>query len=195
MSHDGASCLSGEINGLSPLLKSQTDHFFWDIIDPCHCLNLAAKHSFEALPPDILRFVTDVHVYFNYPQRKHKLRTLQKEKGFEQLYLKQLNDTRWLSLGESLERMLRLWPAILAYFKDELKEAKLKKEQLRLKGFISFMENEISIYQLELLSHILTLINNANKNLQDIHFESCKMNQQFKSLFNSIFVLFLKNLN
>jgi len=70
--HDHASNLSGPHNGLGALLKDKFDkknHFFMDIKDPCHALNLVLTHSLESLPTNIMDFVEKIHNFFISPQR------------------------------------------------------------------------------------------------------------------------------
>jgi len=76
--HDRGSNLSGSDGGLGVLLAKEVDHFFYDLSDPCHSLNLAISNSLEILPKEILNFVEKIHSYFSYPRRIAKLKNIQK---------------------------------------------------------------------------------------------------------------------
>ena len=109
LTHDNANSLSGEDNGLIGLIRKERENFVFDLADPCHCVSLALKHSLKAIPAKVMNFVDNIHNYFFLPSKKAKLLRIQEEKLRPKLLLKDFVETRWLSLGQSLERMLKMW--------------------------------------------------------------------------------------
>ena len=106
--HDMASNLSSKYNGLSALLTEELPQKFFDLPDPCHALNLCLSKSLQTLLEEMLSFTTKIHAYFSSPQRKERLKIAQIEGNLDVLLLKKYVETRWLSLGESLNRLLIL---------------------------------------------------------------------------------------
>ena len=105
---DNASNLKGDNFGLSSLLK-KVGCIFLDICDPCHGLALSIKHSLKELPESIILFLQTISNHFSSPQNKAILRNIQKEGDFKVLTPKHLAPTRWLSLGQVLDRILEIW--------------------------------------------------------------------------------------
>ena len=124
--HDHASSLSGPQNGLGQLMKENLHHPFLDLKDPCHSLNLVLSNSFENLPSEMTKFVEDIHNHFSSPQRVAYLNNLQKGKNMKVLNLKHYAKTRWLSLGQSLTRLLEIWESLIDYMKSKPKFSGLK---------------------------------------------------------------------
>jgi hypothetical protein len=65
-------------------------------------------------------FVNKNNRYFKYPQRKAELYNLQRANKLKELTLKAYAKTRWLSLGESLTRIIEIWEALVLYMKNKL---------------------------------------------------------------------------
>jgi len=113
--HDHAKTLTGEENGLVGLLEKEGYSFF-DLRDPCHGLSLALRNSVGQLPQEIMTFITKLHSHFVSPQRKAQLTRIQETRGeVRSVVLKTYVKTRWLSLGNSLERVIRLWEPLEIY--------------------------------------------------------------------------------
>ena len=73
------------------------------------------KHSLNSLPVEITLFINSIHHFFkNSPQRKAKLKNIQIENGWPTLSLKPYIKTRWLSLGDSLKRLILIWESLTA---------------------------------------------------------------------------------
>jgi len=79
-----------------------------------------------------MEFVNSISNHFTSPERKAKLKRLQEEKELRILYPKKLADTRWLSLGESLTRILEIWDSLTIYYKS-ICEIDLPKKNIKRK--------------------------------------------------------------
>ena len=130
--HDNGSNFAGEYTGLAALLSKEENNFF-DLQDPCHGLDLTIKHSLKALPPKIDSFIHSVAYDFAFPKKKALLKKIQEERNYQVLYPKQLAQTRWLSLGESLVRLLQIWDSLKLFYEsvDKLKQGKKKRKNNR----------------------------------------------------------------
>ena len=93
---------------------------FLDLKDPCHSLNLTLNKAWEVLPEVIKKFIKSIHSHFSSPQRVAYLNALQAEQGYKILTLCHYVSTRWLSLGQSLERLLALWDSLVCYMGKNL---------------------------------------------------------------------------
>ena len=100
--------LSSHENGLVGLLKANHSNFLFNIAYPCHGVSLSLRHSFETLPDEIVKFVDEINSYFAYSQHKAELRRVQEEADMDVQLPKKYVKTRWLSLGQSLQRILRI---------------------------------------------------------------------------------------
>ena len=159
--------------------------------DPCHCANLALKHSLEALPERVMDFIEGIHTYFAYPQRKARLNILQEEKGRQRLNLKKYVSTRWLSLGESLQRMLVIWESLKEYMENSNEET-LNKEKIKRERFATLLKDNTLKLEIEFLSNIIEKINRFYLQLQN---QKCCINQlnaEMQFCFNSILELISK---
>jgi len=162
--HDHASNLSGEHNGLGPLIKKNIPYYFMDLKDPCQSLSLTVSKALKILPINITGFIDKIHNHFRSPQRVAYLNELQTENGYLVLSLKQYINTRWLNLCESLERLLLIWDSLLLYMKRNPKlnglkivnydkiskplEAKMFKLQIIcLKGIIGMLNETNIVFQ------------------------------------------------
>ena len=114
--HDHASSLSGSGIGLFGHLKrALNQRALFNLNDPCHSLNLAIYKALETLNDDIIKFIKKIHTHFIYPQRKAVLSQIQRKENFAELSLRKYVETRWLSLGTSLKRLLKIWPSLIEY--------------------------------------------------------------------------------
>ena len=84
------------------------------------------KHSLEHLPEEIKNFLIEIHTYFGSPQRRERLKVIQDQHNLPIISLKHYAKTRWLSLGDSLERIVQIWDSLKLYF-ETIKESKVNK--------------------------------------------------------------------
>ena len=125
--HDNASSLTGKYNGLVVKMQENNNKLF-SLRDPCHCFHLVLKNSLTVLPPHIMKFILKIHQHFKSPQRKALLRKIQRENNYKELLLKSYIKTRWLSLGDSLKRLIEIWGSLIHYM-EFLKNKNKRKEQ------------------------------------------------------------------
>ena len=189
LTHDHASSLSGHVNGLGELLKKILPNPFMDLKDPCHSLNLVLSKSFEKLPIELPKFVDNIHTHFNSPQRVAFLNEVQKEKNLKVIGLRHYVKTRWLSLGQSLERLLLIWESLIEYMKREPKFTGLKKA--KFKEFLSLLENENFKMKVTVWSKLITKMNAVNIAFQNQSLEIQQLKSQIYQCIRDIGNLFI----
>jgi len=158
--HDHAANLSGVHQGLGVLLKSNVNAHLVDIKDPCHSINLALYQGFEILPEEITKFIKKIHNHFISPQRVAYLNNLQLENNFKLLSPKHYVQTRWLSLGQSLERVLEIWDSLVCYMRLRPKFQGVTKAQYD--KFISLLEDNKFKMKIIFVTAIFKKLNEAN---------------------------------
>ena len=165
-SHDHGSNLSSFGKGLRGHLKETfKDKYYFDLDDPCHSLNLALEHALKGLPDDFERFIHKIHAYFASPQRRLRLKELQIQNELEKLALARFVDSRWLSLGESIDRLLIMWPSLVIYF-EETKENSKKQNDENVDFILSLLKGENFRLKMSFLNIIIEKINKSNTKLQ-----------------------------
>jgi len=187
--HDNAESLASQKNGLAGLLKKEVPQFFFDLPDPSHCLSLAIKHSLKNLPDNIIKFIDDIHHYFSFPQRKALLKRLQDKEGSRNpLVLKKYVLTRWMSLGESLDRLILIWDDLKIYM-DYVIENKKNDEVKKIMKFYFLLNNNIFKLKIYLLRVLVNQINILHQKLQTQEFNVGCLSTELKLCFQSIFKL------
>ena len=207
VTHDRGSSLIGEGIGMLALLEKEVKRTIYSLPDPCHSLNLVVKNSLDCLSEELRDFITDIHTHFLSPQKKAKLRRIQQENNLPILNLKRYVKTRWLSLGLSLERLIKVWDSLKLYMDKiiEPKEKKNKGTKRRRKGinngelkninvshFQSLLKNPLFAWEIKFLSFIINKINFYNEKFQNPHLEIHKvaeLTQEAFYFFSNLIVL------
>ena len=185
--HDLASNLSGEYNGLGTLLKEEVSKKFFDLPDPCHALNLSLKKSLHTLPEDMLNFTTKIHTYFSYPQRNERLKNFQKEGNFDIVSLKKYVETRWLSLGESLIRLLEIWPSLCNFMSAEI-DCNSGETRKKCEKFSEKLKDKAFKGRVILWTAIISILNKSNIEFQTSNLEI----QKLKMIIQKCLKLFIR---
>ena len=200
---DRAATLMGEESGLITLLKDDLEQNIFHLPDPCHSLSLVIRHSLELLPDEIRSFISDIHNYFNSPQRKEKLKAIQKENGYNVLAPMRYVKTRWLSLGDSLTRLVEIWPSLQIYMNTLAKEKGVRCSQIvsdkptddieisqvNYKTLSSLLNMDSFYLKISFLSIIINRINYYNKLFQTQGLEISEMKSLIYECFSSILEL------
>ena len=138
--HDDAAVLSGEVGGLRGLLNEECKKFIFDLGDPCHILSLSLKKSLEVLDDDITDFIDNIDNHFLPPQRIAILTKIQRENNLPELVPIKYVNSRWLSLGSSLTRLVKIWDGIKLYMKKKPDVKSIKK--VNYEEFLEFFEDQ-----------------------------------------------------
>ena len=149
------------------------------------------SNSFETLPQDLPKFVDNIHSHFASLQRVAYLFKVQREGGFKILGLKNFVKTRWLSLGESLERLLIIWDSLIEYMKQKPKFSGLKK--VKYDYFSSLLENKAFKMKIIVWAGIIQRINLSNIIFQNQCLEIQNLKSQIHLCIRDIASLFIKS--
>lgn len=189
--HDRGSNLTGAEAGLINRLQNDLKQYFFDLNDPCHGIHLAVEKAIEELPSDTMKFVNKIHSHFRSPQRISFLTKIQQEKDLSQLSLCHYVETRWLSLGASLNRLIQIWPSLISYF-ENVKPPGIK---LKDKNYLKTKMADKSFYlKILFLSHILSKTNSLNTIFQTKTLEVHKLRIQIHSCVREMAELFLSEI-
>ena len=189
MVHDHASNLTGMNIGVGALLRKDLDHFFMDLKDPCHSLNLILVKAIKTLPKRIMKFIKKIHKHFSWPQRRAFLAKIQRENQFKILAPIHYIETRWLSLGFSLRRILQIWDSLIQYMKAEPKFFGVK---LKTYGyFIKLLEDKVFQLQITCLANIIDKINGVNIRFQDQRMEIQNLKYEMNKFLREIMDLYI----
>ena len=96
---------------------------------PCHLVHHAAEKGASCLPFSIDEILVDTFYYFKHSSKR--LAALEEKQllfGVNISILKHVQ-TRWLSIGRSLQSVLENWDALKAYFKEERKETTTQQQK------------------------------------------------------------------
>ena len=128
---------------------------------PAHSIHLCAKVSMNELPPDILRFITNLSSYFHYSYKKtHRLRTHQVYLNADINKILTPSTTQWLAIEGCVKRVLEQYDVLFAYF-TEATAQRIPNARELLNAFTS-----INKIYLNFLYFILHEVNKVNKFLR-----------------------------
>ncbi len=115
ISSDGASkMISSGDKSVTSRLKKEIPHLI-GIHDLCHALNLVLGSCLDSFPIDYRKIVETVSKIFSHsPQRNDILRECilelkNNETDIDIVAIEQYVQTRWTSMKDSLDRILKLW--------------------------------------------------------------------------------------
>jgi len=191
--HDHASSLSGNgIGLLGHLKRSLNKKSLFNINDPCHSLNLSIYKALTCLDNNIIKFVKKIHSHFMYPQRKEFLFQIQKKEDFPELSLRKYVQTRWLSLGSSLKRLLKIWPSLIEYMNQPRVLSKKKEEKNLKKEFQEALNDDYFKLKLFFISEVIDKVNVTNIRFQKQNLEIDQLPLLMNKLIKEIAELFMK---
>ena len=202
---DRAQTLLGDQAGLITLLRKDFDQQIFHLPDPCHSLSLVIKHSLGMLPEEIRTFISDINNYFASPQRKEKLKAIQKEGGYSILMPIRYVKTRWLSLGDSIARIIEIWPSLQVYMNtyagekgvrvsrviEDFNDPDIELVQINYKTLSSQLNSDSFYTKISMLSLIINRINGYNRVFQSQSLDISQLKLQTYECFSSILELFI----
>lgn len=159
----------------------------------------------EILPEDVRSFISDINNYFNSPQRKERLKAIQKEGGYRILMPLRYVKTRWLSLGDSLARIIEIWPSLQVYMNtyarekgvriskviEEINDADIELTQVNYKNISSLLNSDIFYCKISFLSLIINRLNGYNKAFQSQSLDISQLKANIYECFSSVLELLL----
>lgn len=117
-SSDGESTMAGPRTSVFARFRQMNP----DIITikcPSHSLHLCAETAIKNIPADIPKFCSMIHSFFcRSPKRQHTLLEFQAFLNNEIHHILRQCTTRWLSLQQSVARIVEQWDVLYYYFID-----------------------------------------------------------------------------
>lgn len=177
-SYDGASVMSGNINGLQTLIRK--DHPFAMYV---HCLahrvNLVLVEACKSndYSCSFFNVMQSLYVYFSHPDSQSELKKLQNEldiktPGPHEIH--SLSDTRWSCRATAVLSVKRNFPAILGVLNSKSEDLRHPKS-CEAKGLLSSLKSIGFIVPLIVFADYLVIVNVLSKALQrsDSCFAEC----------------------
>lgn len=172
---DNCATMMGKQSGFQTLLKSDLPNVFV-LGCVCHSFALCANHASKQLPSWLETFVKDVCSYFSRSSKRQRdFDLIQKVVKTQEHRILKLCQTRWLSRGQVIARILEQWDTLLLFFQSEASVDKVD-------GASSIYQRMTSVgtkHMLLFLNYILPKVDRMN-----VHFQAEQ--PQIHTLFNSI---------
>lgn len=150
--------MMGKKDGLQSKLKEKVPNIFiMGCI--CHSMNLCSSAACEKLPSTIEDLARDIYNYLKQSsKRQSELQEFQTFLNIKPHKILKLSQTRWLSLGEVVNRLLEQWNALELFFTRAALEDNLQSA----KCIINALRNPIYKVYYTFLSYILDIVNKLN---------------------------------
>ena len=172
---DGASVMTGRLNGVGVKLKSDNPRII-HIWCAAHRLALVSYWAAKRVP--YLATVNEMLIaIFNFYQysacRYHKVRELQKLLGQKVKRFKKPTQVRWLSMSDAVKNCFDSYSALILSLEHEQAVNPSSEGAQKAKGMLQKMKTFKFIYTLSLLKDVLQLLDSVSKTFQkdtiDIH--------------------------
>ena len=138
---DSASVMVGRRNSvLSRVCEQQPDVFSLGCL--CHLAALCATAGLKTLPLSIDNLLIDIFYHFKHSSKRwHEF--LDDFEDIQPLRVLKHCTTRWLSLERAVRRLLKLWPALHAYFDREISSTGSNDRVRRIAAALSGIEAKL----------------------------------------------------
>ena len=190
VTHDRGSNIIGKDIGALKQMKEDLNKFIFDLSDSCQSLNLALTKSLESLPEDTMKFIDKIHSYFTSPQRVSLLANIQEEEGLQQYTLCHYVKARWLSLGSSLKRLLKIWNSLKLHISQDNPPG-IKKDDSR--NFLVFLCDDLFYLKMVFLSGVISKMNSNSIYFQNQSLEVDNLAHRIKLCVQEIAELFINH--
>lgn len=188
---DNCSTMMGSRSGFQARLKGDVPSVF--ILGcVCHSFALCASHACSHLPSFLEAFLKDICCYFSRSsKRQHQFKLIQEVVQSPKHKILKLSQTRWLSRGQVISRVLEQWDALLLFFQSEsLSES----DQFNGASQIyKTMLNRGTRHMLLFLNYVLGKVDRMNTEFQAECFRLSSLYSSISDEYRSILSMFVKN--
>eukprot|EP00057_Strongylocentrotus_purpuratus_P026387 XP_011680861.1 PREDICTED: uncharacterized protein LOC105446133 [Strongylocentrotus purpuratus] len=117
---DNASVMLGKHKGVAAYIHKENPECY--IMGcPCHMIHNTAKKAAQALPVALDDFLVDIYYYLDKSSKRIKgVKALQELCDAPTHKILKHGATRWLSLGQCLDRLIEQWEPLRLFFKKEV---------------------------------------------------------------------------
>ena len=192
---DNANVMTGARKGVFAFCKAKHPNIF---LAGCtlHLVHIAAEKGANSLPVPVSEILVDVFYYFQKSStRKHRLAQFQEMHDVEQQKMLKHVCTRWLSIGRCLERLLKNWDALKAFFKEEQKTATGRGSaatQERVNRVVLFLKSPTNRLYCIFLHYTNQVFNEVLVSLQSSEPKVHSLLRSLNKLLLDIFIRFVK---
>ncbi|XP_071507007.1 uncharacterized protein [Diadema antillarum] len=118
---DNASVMVGKHKGVAAYIHKQNPECY--IMGcPCHMMHNTAKKAAQALPIELDDFLIDIYYYLDKSSKRVKgVKALQELCDAPTHKILKHVATRWLSLGQCIDRLIEQWEPLRLFFKEEVR--------------------------------------------------------------------------
>ncbi|KAL4143991.1 hypothetical protein QTP88_006236 [Uroleucon formosanum] len=166
-SYDGASVMSGRLNGVQAKIK---ELYPSAIYTHCmaHRLNLVVVDMCKNIKSarNVFNILEAVFVHFSRPSNHLKLSEIQSKLGIKKGNILRICDTRWVCRYKNCEAMLNNYTAIVDFLNYEVEEQS-DKDVVQAMGILSSIQKSEFIVVLTILKEVLSIINVLSNTLQN----------------------------
>ncbi|XP_033122102.1 SCAN domain-containing protein 3-like [Anneissia japonica] len=186
---DNCATMMGVNSGFQARLKEDVPGVF--ILGcVCHSFALCANHASNHLPSWLEAFVKDVCCYFSRSsKRQHQFSLIQDVVNAPHHKITKLSQTRWLSRGQVLKRIIEQWGALELFFLPEAKSNNIDGAS-KIYDRMTYVGTK---HMLLFLSYIIAKVDRLNVEFQA---ETFKLHTLYKSVadeYRIILAMFVKD--
>ena len=187
---DNCSTMLGSKSGFQAYLKRDVPSVFV-LGCICHSFALCASHACSTLPSFLEQFLRDICCYFSRSsKRTHQFQVFQDITKSPQHRMLKLSQTRWLSRGKVIARILEQWDALLLFFQGEMKT-----DDVKLDGageIYKVMVNRGTKHMLLFLNYVLGKVDRMNLEFQSEQYRLATLHASIAGEYRSILGMFVK---
>lgn len=186
---DNCSTMLGKNNGFQALLKKDVPHVF--IIGcVCHSFALCASRACACLPSWLESLMKDICCYFaRSSKRQHDFQLLQEVVQAPKHKMLKLSQTRWLSRGKVISRILEQWEALKLFFQSEAKTDKID----GARQIFSTMNAPGTKHMLVFLNYVLQKVDRMNLEFQSENFRLSTLYSSITDEYRSLLGMFVRD--
>jgi Domain of unknown function (DUF4371) len=186
---DNCSTMMGVNSGFQAFLKRDNlSVFILGCI--CHSFALCANHASNCLPSWLETFVKNVCCYFaRSSKRQHAFQLIQDVVKAPEHRILKLAQTRWLSRGKVISRILEQWDALLLFFQSEAPTDKVDGAG----DLFKMMSTAGTKHMLLFVNYVIAKIDRMNVEFQSEHFRIHKVFASITDEYRNILAMFIKN--
>ena len=186
---DNCSVMMGATTGFQTRLKADVPGVFV-LGCVCHSFALCANHASKHLPSWLESFVKDVCCYFaRSSKRQHQFRLIQDVVDAPRHRVLKLSQTRWLSRGQVIARILEQWEALALFFQSESPSDRVDGAA----KIYQTMRTAGTKHMLLFLNYILTKVDKLNIEFQSTHFKLHTLYSTISDEYRSILAMFIQD--
>ena len=186
---DNCSTMMGAHSGFQAQLKKDVPAVFV-LGCICHSFALCANHAASKLPSWLEAFLKDVCCYFSRSsKRQHEFQLIQNVVGAPAHRMLKLSQTRWLSRGEVIARVLEQWNALTLFFQSQSSTDKVDGAA----HIYNTMMTPGTRHMLLFLNYVLAKVDAMNVEFQSEQFRLSKVFTTISCEYRSILGMFIKD--